>query len=86
MEGGAQELEKILGGVQVAGMSLGDLHRAAERGDVAETRRLVATGVDLNGVVADETIALHQAAANGHVEAVQTLVQLRADIQARTER
>jgi hypothetical protein len=74
---GVQELEEILGGVQVAGMSLDDLHRAAKRGDVAETRRLVATGVGVNGVVADETTALHQAAADGHAEAVNTLV-LRA--------
>jgi ankyrin repeat protein len=44
---------------------------------------LVATGVGVNGVVADETTALHRAAANGHVEAVQTLMQLRADNEAK---
>jgi ankyrin repeat protein len=66
-------------------MSVDDLHDAAERGDVAEIRRLVAAGVDVNGVdAANKTTALHFAAADGHVEAVKILLQLSADIEAKT--
>ena len=38
-----------MGGGNGASMSVDGLHKAAERGDVAEMRRLVATGVDVNG-------------------------------------
>jgi len=65
-------------------MSVDDLHKAAERGDVAEVRRLVATGVDVDGVDANKITALHFAAGNGHVEALKTLLQLSANIQAKT--
>jgi len=49
-------------------MSVVHLHKAAERGDVAEMRRLVATGVDVDGVDANKRTALHFAAVHGHVE------------------
>ena len=65
--------------------NMADLHQAARHGDVAEIRRLVAAGVDVNEV--DEAYGgetpLHIAAYNGHVEAVQTLVQLSAGIEAK---
>ena len=67
-------------------MSVNDLHKAALRGDVAEVRRLVAAGVGVNEVnAADKMTALHFAADNGHVEAVKTLVELNADIEAKTD-
>ena len=51
-------------------MSVVHLQLAAAYGDVAEIRRLVATGMDVDGVVANKITALHAAAVRGHVEAV----------------
>ncbi len=58
------------------------LYQAARDGDVAEVRRLIASGADSNG--AEETVfgftALHRAAFNGHVDCVRVLVEGGASV------
>ena len=66
MEGGLQEREETLGGGNGGSMSVHGLHQAAANGDVAEMRRLVATGVDVNEQGVGGPTALHAAASNGH--------------------
>ena len=78
MEGGLQEREETLRDGNGGSMSVHGLHQAAANGDVAEMRRLVATGVDVNEQGVGGPTALHAAASNGHVEAIKTLVQLGA--------
>jgi hypothetical protein len=58
----------------VAKMALQE--KAAGRGDVAEMRRLVAAGVDVDELGEDEGTALLWAAYYGHVEAIRVLVEL----------
>ncbi len=61
------------------------LYQAARDGDVAEVRRLIASGADSNG--AEETtfgrMALHRAAFNGHVDCVRVLVEGGASVDKR---
>ena len=63
------------------------LYQAARDGDVAEVRRLIASGADLNG--ADGTVfgstALHLAALFGHVDCVRVLVEGGASVDKRTQ-
>ena len=54
------------------------LQKATQRGDVAEMRRLVANGRNVNERDADGDTALHYAADYGHVEAMRVLVELGA--------
>lgn len=56
-------------------------HGAAKRGDVAELRRLLAMGVDPNHLTQGKITPLMWAAAEGHVEAAQLLI----DAGAKTE-
>ena len=61
-----------------------ELFQAALNGDVAELRRLVANGRNVNERDADGCTALHYAANNGHVEVLQVLLeQLGADKDAK---
>ena len=55
-----------------------DLCEAANRGDVAEVRRMVAAGADVHEQGELGWGPLHLAAARGHVETVKTLVELSA--------
>jgi ankyrin repeat protein len=57
--------------------AVGTLTQAARGGDVAELRRLAATGVNIEERDADGMTALHWAAFNGRMEAVKVLVQAR---------
>ena len=50
-------------------------------GNVAEVRRLVGLGADVNVESAVGWRPLHCAAANGHVEVARMLVQLGANVQ-----
>jgi len=52
------------------------LHDAAANGDVAEMRRLVAAGVDVDELDEHGETALLWATDNGHVEAIRVLVEL----------
>jgi hypothetical protein len=61
------------------------LLQAAKVGDVAEVRKVVALGVNVDERDADGDTALHWAAGNGHVEVLQVLVvELGADKEAKT--
>jgi hypothetical protein len=71
-----------LGGGTMAGIEL--LQQAAGNGNVAEMRRLVANGRNVNERDADGDTALHVAAVYGHVEAMRVLVvELGADKDAK---
>ena len=62
------------------------LQQAAQRGNVAEIRRLVANGRNVNERDANGVAALHVAAANGSVEAMRVLVvELGADKDAKND-
>ena len=61
-----------------------DLCEAANRGDVAEVRRMVAAGADVHEQGELGWGPLHLAAARGHVETVKTLVELGARLGVRT--
>jgi ankyrin repeat protein len=56
---------------------------ASQIGDVATVRRLVASGENVNQRDESGRTALHWAANMGHAEAVEVLVQLGADKEAR---
>jgi ankyrin repeat protein len=53
-----------------------NLREAAMDGNVAEVRRLVAAGADVNELNELGVTALHCAAVEGHVETVKVLAQL----------
>ena len=61
------------------------LHEAAQNGDLAVVRSLLASGVDVEAKTADgaNKTPLHLAAANGHAEAMWVLVQFGADTEAK---
>ena len=61
------------------------LHDAAWAGDVAEIRRLLAAGVDVNALDLDRKTPLHFAAADGHVEAIDALIEAGANVDARDD-
>lgn len=56
------------------------LHQAAEAGDVAEIKRLVADGADVNRFDSEGTTPLQWAAVEGRVNAITTLIGLGADV------
>ena len=56
---------------------------AAERGDAAQVRKLIAAGVDLNERDRSGYTALVWAARNGSTEVAKTLIEARADMNAR---
>ena len=64
----------------MAGMTL---HQAATSGDVAEMRRLVANGRNVNERDANGDTAMHLAADYGHAEVLRVLVELGADKEAK---
>jgi ankyrin repeat protein/uncharacterized protein YjgD (DUF1641 family) len=62
----------------------GTLLQAAKDGDVAELRRLVAAGINVDEQNAVGMTGLHWAAGYGHVEAIRVLVELGANKDAKT--
>jgi len=60
------------------------MHMAAAVGDVVNIRRMVAEGADVNVKGPQGVRPLHEAVANGHVDAVRVLVELGADVEAST--
>jgi hypothetical protein len=60
-----------------------NLHDAAENGDVAEVRRLVAAGAEVEALGEHGARPLHVAAGYGHVEVMRVLVELGADKDAK---
>ncbi|TMW55228.1 hypothetical protein Poli38472_013119 [Pythium oligandrum] len=63
-----------------------DLFEAAFRGDVASVKSLLEGGVDVNAVNKVYETALHLASANGHVKAVEVLLDQGADVFDRKNR
>ena len=57
---------------------------AAQAGDLAEVRRLLKDGADVNAAMGDGTTALHHAAMRGDAEMVQVLVYAGANVRATT--
>ena len=51
------------------------LHKAAERGDIVEVKRLIEDDADKEHEDGLESTALHHAAKNGHLEVVVYLVE-----------
>ncbi|CAL4087961.1 unnamed protein product, partial [Meganyctiphanes norvegica] len=60
-----------------------ELHAAAQSGDVAKIKEVVARGVDINARNQDGKTALLLASRYGQLEAIRTLVQLGANLQTR---
>jgi hypothetical protein len=64
------------------------LHVAARRGDLAEVRRLIDGGANVNepstGPKSPGCSPLHLAAAGGHIDVMDELLERGADIEART--
>ena len=60
------------------------MYNAAGDGDVVTIRRLAAEGVDVNVPGDGGARTLHMAAQEGHVNAVQVLVEVGADVEAST--
>lgn len=85
MRGFALRLSPLLAVCALAAC-LTPLHKAAERGDVAEIRRLVAAGADPNVVneSADKWTPMNSAIINGQSGAVQALLEVGADPEFRT--
>jgi uncharacterized protein len=54
---------------------MGDLHDAAERGDIDEVCRLLDSGVPVDELDDGDETALHGAAALGHAEVVRLLLE-----------
>lgn len=65
------------------------LHVAARRGDLAEVRRLIDAGANVNepstGPKSPGGTALHLAAAGGHIDVMDELLERGADIDVRTK-
>ncbi|MDH4063794.1 MAG: ankyrin repeat domain-containing protein [Acidobacteriota bacterium] len=57
---------------------------AAEAGDLAQVRRLLRDGADVNAALGDGTTALHQAAMRGDADMVDVLVYAGANVKATT--
>eukprot|EP01059_Diplonema_ambulator_P018012 TRINITY_DN3017_c0_g1_i2.p1 TRINITY_DN3017_c0_g1~~TRINITY_DN3017_c0_g1_i2.p1 ORF type:complete len:802 (+),score=150.98 TRINITY_DN3017_c0_g1_i2:38-2443(+) len=57
-----------------------DLITAAAKGDVAELKRLLAKGANVNKTDYDQRSALHLAAEEGHYEVVKLLIKHKADL------
>ena len=62
-----------------------ELWAAAQRGDVAETSRLLKRGAKVDSANSSGETALHVAAENGHTEVCALLIQKGADVNARNE-
>jgi hypothetical protein len=77
--GAAQDGEETWVGGTRAGMTL---HQAALSGDVAEVRRLVASGVKVDERDEFGSTALHYAAFPGDVEVMRVLVELGVQVDA----
>ena len=56
---------------------------AGRRGDVAELSLMLLRGEDINSMDQTHCTAFHQAAANGHFEAMELLIEKGADIELR---
>src|SRR5919197_3402567 len=61
------------------------LMRAADEGDAARVRVLLAAGADANAAAEGGETALMRAAARGHVEVVETLLDAGGDVHAESE-
>ncbi len=57
---------------------------AAQAGNLAEVRRLLKDGADVNAALGDGTTALHHAAMRGDAEMVQVLLYAGANVRAQT--
>jgi serine/threonine-protein phosphatase 6 regulatory ankyrin repeat subunit B len=59
---------------------MGELHDFAERGDLDEVRRLLDSGVPVDALDEGDETALHGAAAFGHTEVLQLLLERGAAV------
>ncbi len=68
----------------VATTTMTALLQAATLGDVAQVRRLIDDGVDVNGVGFGDRTALHESAEHAHVDIVKYLLERGANVNARS--
>ncbi len=59
------------------------LHRAAEKGDLREVKRLIKEGANVNARNGDGSTPLHKAAQKGHLKVVKYLIRKGADVNAK---
>ena len=62
-----------------------DMLDAAEAGDLDAIKKLIDTGVSVNGLGDDQSTALHFAAQEGHVDVAKLLIEKGADINAKDD-
>ena len=62
------------------------LHAAAQSGDLAEVKQLVASGISVNKVNSQGATPLHWAAFKGHVDVAKYLISKGADVNALTNK
>ncbi|TMW69721.1 hypothetical protein Poli38472_001877 [Pythium oligandrum] len=62
-----------------------ELRKAATNGDVADVKRVLETGVDVNAFDEDGMTALHLASSAGHVDVVRVLLDHGADLNIASE-
>lgn len=66
-----------------SGALAGPLHEAAWDGDLAQVKRLITEGADVNAKDVNELAPLYLAAANGHTAVVEFLIGKGADVDVR---
>jgi ankyrin repeat protein len=62
-----------------------DLRKAAQKGDLAQVKSLIAAGVDVNAKEKYGNTAPMAASQSGHVEVVRALLAAKADMNAKDE-
>lgn len=84
---GHEDLAAILraAGASTAGVPEAELRKAADEGDLARVRDLIAAGADLDGPGPHGHTALMAAANQGHAEVVRALLEAGADPRAETD-
>ena len=73
----------VIGSTAFADNHLPPLHQAIFDGNVAEAKRLINGGADIDEKDKDGATPLHYAAANGHTETALALIKAGADIHAK---
>ncbi|MGI9338090.1 MAG: ankyrin repeat domain-containing protein [Gammaproteobacteria bacterium] len=75
----------VVAAIGGCGNSPTDLHFAARNGDIAQVKRLIDDGADVNAKMEEDVTPLFVAALSGHAEITKALIEAGADINAKTD-